>query len=199
MPRGGVVNARRRGQGPGRSGAESIDEAEHGTSIICAMMARLNLNARRRHVLPMNRARAPTDFCGSRSTTPQHRSGQPGGAIVRTIWARKHGHARHDQRWRERPRQGNLGSDAGHGGGVVHAIVGAVTSTRTLLDEAADSAARGRARDNIRRVKRLPALRAHGQPGVRDCPEKASQPGGQPDAIFAWPPVWPRHRDPSCR
>ena len=47
----------------------------------------------------------------------------------------------YDQRWRERPRQGTLGSDAGHGSGVVHAIVGAVTSTSTLLDEAADSAA----------------------------------------------------------
>ena len=47
------------------------------------------------------------------------------------------GHAdsdtRHDQRWRERPRQGALGSGAGHGGGVVHAIVGAVTSARALL------------------------------------------------------------------
>ena len=47
----------------------------------------------------------------------------------------------YDQRWRERPRQGTLGSDAGQGSGVVHAIVGAVTSTSTLLDEAADSAA----------------------------------------------------------
>lgn len=48
---------------------------------------------------------------------------------------------RHDQRWRERPRQGALGSGAGHDSGVVHAIVGAVTSTRALLDEAANSAA----------------------------------------------------------
>ena len=55
------------------------------------------------------------------------------------------GHAdtdtRHDQRWRERPRPGTLGSGAGHNSGVVHAIVGAVTSARALLDEAADSAA----------------------------------------------------------
>ena len=48
---------------------------------------------------------------------------------------------RHDQRWRERPRQGALGSGAGHDSGVVHAIVGAVTSARALLDEAAHSAA----------------------------------------------------------
>jgi hypothetical protein len=47
----------------------------------------------------------------------------------------------HDQRWRERPRQGALGSGAGHGSGVVHAIVVAATSARALFDEAADSAA----------------------------------------------------------
>ena len=47
----------------------------------------------------------------------------------------------HDQRWRERPRQGALGSGAGNGGGVGHAIVGAVTSAQALLDEAADSSA----------------------------------------------------------
>jgi hypothetical protein len=47
----------------------------------------------------------------------------------------------HYQRWRERPCEGALGSGARHGSGVVHAIVGAVTSARALLDEAADSAA----------------------------------------------------------
>jgi hypothetical protein len=34
-----------------------------------------------------------------------------------------------------------VGSGAGHGDGVVHAIVGAVTSAWVLLNEAADSAA----------------------------------------------------------
>ena len=107
---------------------------------------------------------------------------------------------RHDQRWRERPRQGALGSGAGHGDGVVHAIVGAVTSARALLERGGKQrrlvvAARG----NVRRVKRLPAVRAHGQPGVRECPARASKQGGQPDAIFAWPPVWPRRHGPSCR
>ncbi len=36
------------------------------------------------------------------------------------------------------------------------------------------------------------------QPGVRDCPKRASELGGQPDAIFAWPPVWPTRHGPSC-
>jgi hypothetical protein len=39
VPRAGVVNARRPGHWPGRSEAESIDDAEHGTSIIRAMVA----------------------------------------------------------------------------------------------------------------------------------------------------------------
>jgi hypothetical protein len=39
------------------------------------------------------------------------------------------------------PRQGALGSCAGYDSGVVHAIVGAVTSAQALLDEAANSAA----------------------------------------------------------
>jgi hypothetical protein len=54
---------------------------------------------------------------------------------------RAHTDTGHNQRWRERPHQGALGSGGGHGGGVVHAIVGAVTSARARLDEAADSAA----------------------------------------------------------
>ncbi len=37
------------------------------------------------------------------------------------------------------------------------------------------------------------------QPGVRECLERASRKGGQPDATFAWPPSWSRHRGPSCR
>jgi hypothetical protein len=38
VPRAGVVNARRPGHRPGRSEAESIDDAEHGASIIGAMV-----------------------------------------------------------------------------------------------------------------------------------------------------------------
>jgi hypothetical protein len=47
VPRAGVVNARRPGHGPGRSEAESIDDVEHGASIIRAMVARLDLHAER--------------------------------------------------------------------------------------------------------------------------------------------------------
>ena len=39
----GVVNARRPGPRPGRSGAESIDDTEHGASIKNAMVRRLDL------------------------------------------------------------------------------------------------------------------------------------------------------------
>jgi hypothetical protein len=38
MPSGGIVNARRPGRGPGRSAAESIDDAEHGVSMKNAMV-----------------------------------------------------------------------------------------------------------------------------------------------------------------
>jgi hypothetical protein len=38
VPRASVVNARRPGHRPGRSEAESIDDAEHGASIIGAMV-----------------------------------------------------------------------------------------------------------------------------------------------------------------
>jgi hypothetical protein len=45
VPRAGVVNARRPGHGPGRSEAESIDDAEHGASIIDAMVVPFDLAA----------------------------------------------------------------------------------------------------------------------------------------------------------
>jgi hypothetical protein len=38
VPRTGVVNARRPGPWPGRSEAESIDDAEHGAGIIRAVV-----------------------------------------------------------------------------------------------------------------------------------------------------------------
>jgi len=43
VPRGGVVNAHRPGHRPGRSEAKSIDDAEHGASIIGAMVVRFDL------------------------------------------------------------------------------------------------------------------------------------------------------------
>ena len=44
VPRAGVVNARRPGRRPGRSEAKSIDDAEHGASMISAMVRCLNLD-----------------------------------------------------------------------------------------------------------------------------------------------------------
>ena len=43
VPRGGVVNARRPGRWPGRSEAQSIDDAEHGASMKGAMVRRQDL------------------------------------------------------------------------------------------------------------------------------------------------------------
>lgn len=47
---GGVVNARRPGQRPGRSGAKSIDDAEHGARLRCAM-GRHSIDACERHAV----------------------------------------------------------------------------------------------------------------------------------------------------
>ena len=47
VPRGGVVNARRPGRRPGRSEAKSIDDAEHGASMKCAMVRQRDLDPQR--------------------------------------------------------------------------------------------------------------------------------------------------------
>ena len=54
---------------------------------------------------------------------------------------RKDSDMRHDQRWRERPRLGGLGSLARRDTGVVHAIVGSPTATPAPTMTAAQSAA----------------------------------------------------------
>jgi hypothetical protein len=63
VPRAGRVNARRPGHRPGRSAAESIDEAEHGASIIGAMVVRLDSISNPDHVLQENGACARIDYC----------------------------------------------------------------------------------------------------------------------------------------
>ena len=98
----------------------------------------------RGHVLQKNRlVREPiaAEVTGTSSLSIWHEHGHAGGAILLHGSGRADSDTRHDQRWRERPRQGALGSGAGHDSGVVHAIVRAVTSARALLDEAAESAA----------------------------------------------------------
>jgi hypothetical protein len=145
VPRAGVVHARRPGHGPGRSEAESMDDAEHGASIIGAMVARHDRDTDRGRVLQDNSTQCanrflrkiPAHFCGwiwPRRWTRGRRDSR-----ART------GHADsdtdHGQRWRERPRQGALGSGAGHGSGVVHAIVPALTSAWACSGESAQNAA----------------------------------------------------------
>lgn len=116
-----------------------------------------------------------------------------------TNWARRQRHTRHDQRWRERPRQGAQGSGAGHGSGVVHAIVGALTSASASSGESAQSAAslactrQGRPHQALASGSRSWLTRGEGESGA------GVEMGGQPDAIFAWPPVWPRRHGPWCR
>ncbi len=86
VPRAGVVNARRPGHRPGRSEAESIDDAEHGTSIIRAMVARLDLSARPARVLLKNQVGPRTDRSARRRLTCALGSGQErrhaGGAVL---------------------------------------------------------------------------------------------------------------------
>jgi len=65
VPRAGVVNARRPGHRPGRSEAESIDDAEHGASIIDAMVVPFDLATERAYVLREKAASARTDSCGT--------------------------------------------------------------------------------------------------------------------------------------
>ena len=75
-----------RGHRPGRSEAESIDDAEHGASIIGAMVVQSDLAAELVSVLPQNEAHARTDSCGRRHQILAVGSGRAnvnaGGAIL---------------------------------------------------------------------------------------------------------------------
>jgi hypothetical protein len=82
VPRGDVVNARRPGHRPGRSEAESIDDVEHGTSILGAMVVRFDSRTDRGHVLRASRAYARTDFCRSYLVSCWHGTRHAGGAIL---------------------------------------------------------------------------------------------------------------------
>jgi hypothetical protein len=87
VPRASVVNARRPGHRPGRSEAESIDDAEHGASIIGAMVTRLDLTTELACVLQQNVGCTRTDFCGTHSRPSELGSDRAdmhiGGAILR--------------------------------------------------------------------------------------------------------------------
>ena len=107
---------------------------------------------------------------------------------------------RHDQRWRERRRPDSLGSLAGQDTGVV-------SRHRWFTDCDIDTD-----RDGGKERRLVDALAARccaidawteraltEQPGRKGRPKRAMDPGGQPDAIFASPPSWPRDRDRSSR
>ncbi len=100
---------------------------------------------------------------------------------------------RHDQRWRERPRLGGLGSGAGQDSGVVHAIVGSPTATPTPTETAAKSAASivaaaARCCDS----ERLHAVRAHGATrGERDVQRGRRNRGANLTRFSLRPPLGP--------
>ena len=145
MPRGGVVNARRPGRRPGRSEAESIDDAEPGASIDRAMVRRADLDSDPREFRVSNVGcrrpdcwRSIDSFCSAKSG---HEYMHTCGALIRHRSVRSDMDLRHGHRWRERPRLGGLGSLVGQDSGVVHAIVRAATPTPAPALTAAQSAA----------------------------------------------------------
>ena len=76
----------------------------------------------------------------------------------------------------------------------------AATATRAPGSEAAQSAASMTCSRQVAAIRdACTRFAVMGLPGVRERLERASKLGGQPDAIFAWPPSWPRRRGPSCR
>ena len=86
VPRAGVVNARRPGHRPGRSEAESIDDAEHGASIIGAMVVPFDLATERASCSAGERGSCANRFLRNTSARFCGRSGRAtvhaGGAIL---------------------------------------------------------------------------------------------------------------------
>ena len=127
------------------SPSELVPLAEHGVSMIHAMGVWLDRGTDRTRVLRENCARARAQCLQDPPNTSCARIWRRSCACWRRDTPARTGHADsdtgHDQRWRERPRQGALGSGAGHDSGVVHAIVGAVTPVWAPSGESAQSAA----------------------------------------------------------
>ncbi len=145
VPRAGVVNARRPGHGPGRSEAESVDDPEHGASITSAMVVPFDVAVELSSAVPQDGLPLRTYSCQAGPHTSAVRCGRAtvpaAGAILLHELGAEAATSGTTNDGVNDPRQGSLGSGAGHGGGVVHAIVGVVTSARALLFEAAESAA----------------------------------------------------------
>jgi hypothetical protein len=135
VPRAGVVNARRPGRRPGRSEAKSIDEAEHGASLKCAMVASGIWIRKRWRSFRETLGRARAHFLYDSSAASSLRIWTRTPARAQRVCCgrpmRADSDIRHDQRWRERPRLDGLGSLARQDSGVVHAIVGSPTATPT--------------------------------------------------------------------
>ena len=114
-----------------------------------------------------------------------------GGAFVWHVLSTHDRDRGHDQRWRERPRRGPLGPPAGAGqrGRSRHRWFcdcdtgsGSDGGTKRRLTDAFASS-----RSTTNAWTQFAVMEP---PGVRGHRERAQEPGGQPDAIFASPPSW---------
>lgn len=109
VPRGGVVNARRPGHRPGRSGAQTMDDGEHGTRLTDAMLVGPLLCAQRGvHAAHVDANLGPLAVFRRasclRTIEAQYRARGRRGSSGQS---RSHvGDTDTHQRWRERPRRG---------------------------------------------------------------------------------------------
>ena len=146
VPRAGVVNARRPGRRPGRSEAKSIDEAEHGASMKCAMVRQRDLDPQRRDVPSGKRwdAREPISVAIRRPLHPGesgHEHEHAGGAFVVHDLCAQTATCGTTNDGVNDPVSTAWGHSARQDSGVVHAIVGSPTATPTPTMTAAQSAA----------------------------------------------------------
>jgi len=189
VPRTGVVNARRPGPVPGRSGAKSIDDAEHGARLRCAMGGTRSMRARGTvspTKLAIVLANMRGDLSGVMSGGTGPRTRARGRRVLPAQTDCTDSDTRHGRRWRERPRLQGPGATvrAGHRGRSRHRWFsdcdtdsGSVGGTERRLDDPPAASCCDR--------NACTQFAVMGLPGVRECLERPSKVGGQPDAIFA--------------
>ena len=182
VPRAGVVNARRPGRRPGRSEAKSIDEAEHGASLKCAMVASGIWIRKRwrsfRETLGRARAHFLCDSSAASSLRIWTRTRARAQRVYRARPVRADSDIGHDQRWRERPRLDGLGSLARQDSGVVHAIVGSPTAIPAPTVTAAKSAASIAPPRKGAAIQTLARANAHGATRGKETSGEGGDTGG---------------------
>ena len=169
------------GRRPGRREAESIDDGEHGASIIGAMVDR-------------------RDDVPSRDAVVRRQLGLTTG----TNAARPFGTIRAHMRTRGTPAPDGVNDPlATPGGQPLGTVVGSFTPSSLLRHRQPQGFTRRQTapprldiRANSRDIKRLRGSHGHGRPGGSEGSVRAPKQGGQPDAVFAWLPSWPMDRTP---